>query len=164
MHTRYLIGAYLVLLLGACTPAPSPAPASRSPQSRATTTSNDAMADEESILARMHATWDQPGKALDAGPVVVAGDWAVADWDQGAMGGRALLRRGHDGWTTVLCAGDLLRSADGLQEAGVPSDIASTLATKLAVAERGLSAERLGRMSAFMGIVRMQEDGHGQPH
>ncbi len=140
--------ALLALLLGACS-ASQPG----------------GHADQKAILARMHATWDRPGTRLDAGPVVVEGDHAVADWAQGEMGGRALLRRRHGQWSTVLCAGDGIRDAEGLAAAGVPAAIAERLATRLAEAEKQVPAERLARMSAFAGVVRMDTEGtHGQHH
>jgi hypothetical protein len=37
--------------------------------------------------------FDKPNETLSVGPVVVSGNHAVADWAQGDMGGRALLRR-----------------------------------------------------------------------
>lgn len=108
------------LLAGACS-------ASRSPAGQA---------DRQAILAQMHAAWDRPDIRLDAGPVVIEGDYAVADWTQGALGGRALLKRGDGAWTTVLCAGDGIRDADGLVEVGVPAAVAKILAERLAEAER----------------------------
>lgn len=122
-----------------------------------------ARADQQAILTRMHATWDRPDSKLDAGPLVVEGDYALADWTQGQMGGRALLRRRHGQWSTVLCAGDGIRDVEGLAAAGVPAAIAGRLATRLAEAEKQVPAERLAQMSAFMGVVQMDTEGtHGQ--
>ena len=137
----------LTLLLGACNAPPPPA----------------AGMDEAAIVAQMRATWEKPEVPLDAGPVVVEGDHAVADWTQGARGGRALLRREHGQWTTVLCAGDGIRSAEGLRAVGVLAAQATVLAAKLAKAEQAVPAERLARMSAFLGVVRTQQGGsaHG---
>lgn len=126
--------------------------------------SGPAAADEAAILERMRATWDRPETPLDAGPVVVDGDWAVADWTQGRMGGRALLRREHGAWTTVLCAGDGIRGEQGLVEAGIPLVQARTLAARLATAEAREPADRLALMSTFNGIVRMQGAAHGDHH
>lgn len=145
MNTMHRSAAILILLLGACS-----APGN---------------ADRDAILAKMHATWDRPDAALEAGPVVVVGEHAVADWTQGAMGGRALLRREHGEWITVLCAGDGIRNADGLVAAGVPRETAASLASQLGIAEREVSAGRLARMASFKGIVRMQQGGgHDASH
>ena len=122
-------------------------------------------ADQVAILDQMHATWDRPHAPLDAGPVVVAGDWAMADWTQGRTGGRALLKREQDAWVTVLCAGDGIRDVGALVEAGVPRAQARELAARLGAAEAKTSPGRLALMSTFAGIVRMQEGaGHGHRH
>nr|WP_272494081.1 copper uptake system-associated protein [Stenotrophomonas mori] len=113
----------------------------------------------------MHATWDRPEAPLDAGPVVVEGDHAVVDWTQGPMGGRALLKRRHGEWITVLCAGDGIRDAEGLAATGMPAAVAGRLAARLAHAETQVAAERLARMSAFTGVVRMDAgDADGRHH
>ena len=150
MKTRACHAVALALLLGACTAQPPPA----------------ASMDEAAIVEQMRSTWEKPEAPLDAGPVVVEGDHAVADWTQGTRGGRALLRREHGQWTTVLCAGDGIRSAEGLQAVGVPAAQAAVLAVKLATAEQAVPAERLARMSAFLGVVRMQQgdSAHGPGH
>lgn len=123
-----------------------------------------AEADAAAIRAQMQAAWDRPEQPLQTGPIVVEGDVAVAGWIQGARGGRALLRREATGWVTVLCAGDLLRSAAGLAEAGVPSAAADALAAALIAAEAGLVPERRARMDAFQGVVRLDAHGtHGTP-
>src|SRR5690606_27578078 len=126
--------------------------------------SEPAAADQAAILEQMHATWDRPEIPLDAGPIAIDGDWAVAGWTQGRMGGRALLRREHGAWTTVLCAGDGIRSQQGLIEAGIPSAQAQAQASKLTAVEAGVAPERLALMSAFAGIVRMQGADHGDRH
>lgn len=120
--------------------------------------------DAAAIRAQMHAAWDRPGQPLQTGPIVVEGDVAVAGWTQDTRGGRALLRREATGWITVLCAGDLLRSADGLIEAGVPPAAAAALAASVNTAEAGLAPERRARMDAFQGVVRLDAHGtHGAP-
>lgn len=110
----------LVLLLGACSAPPSPPQAS----------------DVAAIVDQMMASWDKPDAPLMPGPVVVEGDHAVADWTQGQRGGRALLKRTHGVWTTLLCAGDGIRTADALEAVGVPAAEAQALAGKLALAEQ----------------------------
>ena len=152
MKTHAFHAVALVLLLGACNAPPPP------PSAAAT--------DAAAIVAQMRAIWEKPETPLDAGPVAVEGDHAVADWTQGARGGRALLRREHGQWVTVLCAGDGIRSAEGLQAVGVPAAEATALAAKLAKAEQAVPAERLARMSAFLGVVRMQQgdSAHGPGH
>ncbi|MBX3428393.1 MAG: copper uptake system-associated protein [Hyphomonadaceae bacterium] len=111
--------------------------------------------DIAAIEAVMRATWDRPEAPLDAGPIAVSGDYAVADWTQGDMGGRALFRR--DGsWKVVLCSGDGLRTTEGLQSVGVPARDARNLEVALTRLERDVSGERLAAMSLFAGVVRME--------
>lgn len=117
----------------------------------------DRSADVAAIERLMRATWDRPDAPLDVGPVVVDSNHAVADWTQGAMGGRALLARGEGGWAVVLCAGDSIRTAEGLQAVGLPAASAGRLAGALAERERGVAQERLNAMSRFEGIVRMAD-------
>lgn len=163
----------LALLLAACSapvpPAGSDAAATAgTPTAASPDTSSDR--DTAAILAYLHATWDRPEARLDAGPVVMQGDYAVADWTQGDKGGRALLRRVDGAWTTWLCAGDGIRDAAGLRKVGVPDADANALARQLAAAERGVPADRMAKMATFAGIVRMDAQahathaGHGQPH
>lgn len=118
--------------------------------------------DRDAIVATMMATWDRPDAPLDAGPVAIEGDHAVADWTQGKTGGRALLKRTHGRWVTVLCAGDGIRSSEGLIEAGLGETQARALAESLARMEREVPAQRLALMASFRGIVRM--DAHGVGH
>lgn len=142
--------AVLAVGLAACTASPT----------------SSSQVDQAAILQQMHATWDRPDAPLEAGPVVVEGDYAVADWTQGSTGGRALLKHEHGAWTTVLCAGDGIRDAGGLTDVGLPEAQARALAAKLAEAERQVAPERLARMSTFAGIVRMQPKAgeHGAHH
>jgi len=121
--------------------------------------------DGAAIRQLLLATFDKPDAPLAVAPVVVAGDHAVADWSQGAGGGRALLRRaahGGEAWSLVLCAGDGIRTADALRQAGVPAADADTLATRLAEAERAVSPERRALFSSFEGVVMMH--GGDAPH
>jgi hypothetical protein len=111
--------------------------------------------DITAIEAVMRATWDRPEAPLDTGPIAVSGDYAVADWTQGDMGGRALFRR--DGsWKVVLCAGDGIRTSAGLQGVGVPVQDARELEAELARLERDVTADRLEAVSRFAGVVRME--------
>ena len=139
MNARFWSAACWAALMTACAPPPS--------------------GDAQAITVQMHTAWDRPGTVLDAGPVVVAGDYAVADWTQGDRGGRALMQRQGGTWTTLLCAGDGIRDADGLRAVGVPATQADTLAKALVRAEIGLAPDRLARMSRFAGTVRMTPEG-----
>lgn len=109
--------------------------------------------DAAAIEALMHATWDRPDAPLDAGPIVVDSDTAIADWTQGQMGGRALLQKRDGQWSVILCAGDDLRTATGLVRAGISTETSTALAEKLSEAERHVAPERLLMISRFEGIM-----------
>lgn len=116
--------------------------------------------DEVVIRIVMKANWEKPDSTLTVDPIVVAGGYAIADWEQGEMGGRALLKKKHENWEVQLCAGDEIKSAETLKSLGVSADIASRIATELSNAEKSLSDARLRKISSFKGLVRMDEVPH----
>jgi len=118
-------------------------------------------ADVTAIRNTLHATFDREGTELVIDPVVVSGDHGLADWTQGEMGGRALMRRAGSAWRVILCAGDQIRTAEALLSVGIPESDARALATALAEAERRASPERLAKMASFKDIVRMDGDAAG---
>ena len=103
-------------------------------------------AETTEIAGLLHRMFDKPGIALKVSPVVVAGEYAIADWLQGEMGGRALLRRKQQ-WSLILCAGDGIKSRDALAKAGVPADHAARLEQQLASAEAGLGSDEVAMFS-----------------
>jgi hypothetical protein len=116
--------------------------------------------DATAIGRLLHGTFDKPNESLSVGPVVVSGDHAIADWTQGDMGGRALLRRKQGGWVVTLCAGDAMKSSEALKTAGVPQPEAIQLARDLAVAESRLAPEQVAMFSRFEGLVTMDGASH----
>lgn len=113
--------------------------------------------DISAIEALMRATWDRPDAPLTVGPIAVDSDFAIADWTQGHMGGRALLTKRDGTWRVILCAGDGIRNETGLVSVGIPGRTATALARELAELERDAEPERLAAMARFAGIVRMDE-------
>jgi hypothetical protein len=113
--------------------------------------------DQTAIMAVMHGMFDKPNVELAIGPVVVESGFAVADWTQGDMGGRAFLRKDARKWTLVLCTGDEIRSAGALEASGVPAGTAKRLASAIAEAEKGIPPDRLKKFASFQGTVRMDE-------
>ncbi|MEY2689537.1 MAG: hypothetical protein RL375_3736 [Pseudomonadota bacterium] len=132
-------------------PAP-PAAAARQPKG-----------DLPAIRHVLMATFDKPEARLSVDPVVVVGTHAVAGWSQGERGGRALMRRGADGWQIVLCAGDGLKQASVLRDAGIDGPSADRLARELASAESRLSADQRARFASFEGVVKMDAHGNHPP-
>lgn len=119
--------------------------------------------DEDAVRHLLHAIFDKADTKLVVEPVVVAAGYAIAGWTQGEMGGRTLLQDKHGRWTLILCAGDGIKSADALRQAGLAPDTATTLAQALAQAEQTVPADRLAMFSRFEGLVRMDETGNHPP-
>jgi len=119
--------------------------------------------EEASIRHVLMATFDKPEARLVVDPVVVVGVHAVADWAQGERGGRALLMRHGTEWRITLCAGDGLKQAKVLREAGISQADADVLAKGLATAEAKLPAAQRAKFSTFDGVVRMDANGQHPP-
>jgi hypothetical protein len=119
--------------------------------------------DEDAVRHLLHSTFDKPDAELVVEPVVATAGYAIADWTQREMGGRALLQNKHGRWSLILCAGDGIKSAEALQRAGIAPTTASALAHALATAERLVPADRLAMFSRFEGLLRMDEAGSHTP-
>jgi len=127
---------------------------------------------EEAIPATLKTMFERPDKPLTILPVVVRNDWAIAGWQQDGRGGRALLKKGHHGWSIFLCSGDGIREATALEKAGLSAEDARALAADLAEAEAGLDPKVLATFASFEGTVMMAgeaggpgqggHEGHGQ--
>lgn len=116
--------------------------------------------DAAAIRSVIGSTWDKPGEKVDIGPIIIAGDHAVAAWTQSGRGGRALLRRNGGNWTVQLCSGDPIKEAAAMSEAGVPPDEAAILAAELAAEEAKVPAERRALFATF-GATQSVEGMHG---
>lgn len=134
MRTRHWLAVWAALLCGG--------PAARA-------------GDADAIAQQMKHDFEHPGQPLAVSPVVVDGEWAVAGWTQGDMGGRALLRLRDGAWVIWLCAGDGIRSARALRETGLPAPVADRLASGLAAAEAKEDPARVALFSRFEGVVPM---------
>lgn len=127
---------------------------------------------EEAIPETLKTMFERPDKPLTILPVVVRNDWAIAGWQQDGRGGRALLKKGHHGWSVFLCSGDGIREAAALEKAGLSADDARALAADLADAEAKLDPKVLATFASFEGTVMMAaeagdagqggHEGHGQ--
>ena len=118
-------------------------------------------ADVKAIQAVMRMTWDKPDAPLTVEPVVVVGHFAVADWSQPALAGRALLQRSADTWSVVLCAGNELLDPAIIEAAGVAPADARLLATQLMQVEKSMAPVRLERIGKFRSLVRMESSARG---
>jgi len=138
----------VTLAIGGCSPAPAADP--------------KVVAE---IHALLHKTFDRADQTLELEPTVISGEFAVVDWIQGEFGGRALLKRGSSrGWRVWVCAGDHLKTAEGMIASGVPEADAVAMADQLAKGEARLPKESLAKMSAFVQVMNMQDGSeHAAP-
>ena len=116
------------------------------------------MSDLDAIAIMQKAMFDTPDNPLAMGPIVIAGDYAVSDWAQNGMGGRALLRKTAAGWGIHLCSGAALKDAAALVLIGVPQAVADQLADQLAAAEAALTAEQIALYDSFHGTMIVDEE------
>jgi len=101
------------------------------------------------IRAVIASTYDTPESKVETAPIVVRGDYAVADWIQGHRGGRALMQRRDGAWQIAACGGEAFRTVDGLKLAGVPADTAVQLVALLTRAEGALANDRVKLFVSF---------------
>ena len=99
--------------------------------------------------------FETPDKPLAIGPVTVHGLWAIAGWQQDGRGGRILLQNGEHGWRPLLCSGDAIRDAAGLEKSGVPEAEAKALADALKNAEADADPKTLQAFASFEGTVTL---------
>lgn len=122
-------------------------------------------ADQAAIRKVMMSTWDKPETRLDAGPITVLANHAVAGWTQHGRGGRAFLVRKADGqWQVAACAGDGLKEAKTLVLAGMSPTAAHQMAQEIAKAEAAIAPQRLALFATFNGMVHMDGAGKHPTH
>ena len=120
-------------------------------------------ADNRAVRQLLMTMFDKPEAPLGVEAVVVEYDAAIADWSQGEVGGRALLRRMDGAWSIALCAGDALKSSVSLEKLGIAKPVADALAAKLSEAEGSLSPAFLEKFSRFDGVVAVDSAGGHSP-
>ncbi len=113
----------------------------------------------QQIIQLIGKTYDQPQHKVETAPVVLAGDFALADWIQGPKGGRALLRKSHGAWEIMACGGDGFTDPQVLQAAGIPADTAKNLIQQLKQAEQSLPAARVKQFGLF-GLAGNDQPSH----
>jgi hypothetical protein len=111
--------------------------------------------DQSAIQAVMHGMFNKPDVQLVIDPVVVEGGFTVAGWTQGDMGGRAFLKQTDGKWALILRTGNQIRSAEALEQSGVPADTAQKRAAAIKEAEKSTYPNRLKKLASFEGTVRM---------
>lgn len=117
--------------------------------------------DQAAISKLIHSIWDRPDSKLIVEPVTVVGDYAIAGWAQGEMGGRSLLHRERKSkWSVFRCGGDNIKDAATLTKLGIPADTAEQLIEQTIAAEKNVPKELRKKFSSFKGLVEM-DGAHG---
>ena len=125
------------------------------------------LSDAQQIEQVMKKLFDKPQSPLKVAPIAMEGENAVAGWLQDGRGGRALLQKRHGQWSITLCAGDGLKHAQTLEQAGMKPAAAARLVAKMAAQEARLPADVLKKFASFEGVVKIDAQaahGHGHGH
>lgn len=120
--------------------------------------------DDTAIRDLLSHTWDKPNAKLTVNPVVVEGNYAIADWLQNEKGGRALLVKSNNAWQVMVCGGDGLKTEATLMDAGLSKDAAKKMVAALVIAEKNLPADTLKKLASFGNVVSVKDDAHNQHH
>jgi hypothetical protein len=88
--------------------------------------------DEFSIIKSTALRWarqdaTQPN-LVEIGPIVLSGDYALASWLYGEMGGQVLLKKENKQWRVITGGGGSLEDVNYLMQQGVPRENAEGLA------------------------------------
>ena len=94
-------------------------------------------------------TYDKPNNKVQTQPVVVEGNYAIADWIQGERGGRALLKRENEKWAVMLCAGKGLTNHKDIEHVNIPYKTAILLEKKLLNAEQKVPLKVRNKFDLF---------------
>ena len=116
--------------------------------------------DMQHIQGFMKKTWHTPERPLLFGPLLVQGDFAVADWWQQNKGGRAVLKRIHGKWQLLLCGGAGIKKSELWMELGMSTEQSHSLLAQLQRAESSLSHAQQQQLDSFGSTIKMGA-GHG---
>lgn len=103
----------------------------------------------DEVKSLLSKSFDKPNKPLVTELVTVEGDYAIADWLQGSMGGRALLVKESGAWKVLVCGGSALTELSNLKAARVPEKTAITLLSHLVQQEKSMTSDKLILINAF---------------
>lgn len=113
--------------------------------------------DESSAIEKvLMETWNKPDTPLIVSPIVIVDTWAIASWNQGGKGGRALLNQDDKGnWIVYVCGGDTIKDIDTLMNTGMTANHAKMISHKINSAESKIPKERRALFSTFDGVLMM---------
>ncbi|KVE10684.1 hypothetical protein WI92_20315 [Burkholderia vietnamiensis] len=116
------------------------------------------------IAQLLSRTYDGPDRRVVTEAVALAGKFAIADWTQREMAGRALLRVVNDHWAIVTCGGAALKDPAWLKDAGVPPSDVHALLSRLADAERAMRPVMVTRFNRFRMPSDVSSASGATPH
>lgn len=116
--------------------------------------------DESSAIEKvLMETWNKPDTPLIVSPIVIVDTWAIASWNQGEKGGRALLNQDDKGnWIVYVCGGDTIKDIDTLMNTGMTANQAKMISHKINNAESKIPKERRALFSTFDGVLMMDNE------
>ena len=101
------------------------------------------------ISGLMHKSFDKPNKPLVLEAVAVQDGYAIADWLQGDMGGRALLANEDKKWKILVCGGSGLMQIPNLVSAQLSEKTAVSLRSQLVAKEKNIPKNKLDLINSF---------------
>ncbi len=115
----------------------------------------DVPTDTAQIREVMMKTWDKPEERLHVNPVSIAGDYALASWQQGERGGRAVLARQGHHWAVTVCGGEGIMDPKLLSKTGMGLASAQKLIRDLRSQEAKLDPAARKKFASFTGWVQI---------
>lgn len=101
------------------------------------------------ISVLMHKSFDKPNKPLMIEAVAIQDGYAIADWLQGDMGGRALLAKEEKKWKILVCGGSGLMQIPNLVSAQLSEKTAVSLRSQLVAQEKNIPKNKLELINSF---------------
>lgn len=118
----------------------------------------------DEVTSAIKKQWAKPNKPVDV-PVVAVGErYALADWIQGAQGGRAALHLEHGEWVTLMCGNENMKSVQTLESIGMAKEEAVKISRSLALQEVSLTEKQMVAIDSFQGIVDVLTDEEHHEH
>jgi hypothetical protein len=107
--------------------------------------------EKAAIAHALQAKYGAKG-SVSVEPIVLRNDYAVADFVQGDIGGRAVLQKHKGLWQVLTLTGQDARDAAYLVKIGVPQVEARALANMLVTSEKQVPEERLAKLDRYAAL------------
>jgi hypothetical protein len=110
------------------------------------------VAEEKTAIAQALQAKYGVKSSVSVEPIVLRNDYAVADFVQGDIGGRAVLQKHKGLWQVLVLTGQDARDAAYLVKIGVPQVEARALANMLVTSEKQVPEERLVKLDRYAAL------------